>query len=244
METSIQDNIRQINRRIEAACKKAGRHPQEVRLLLATKTVEPERILQALRCGCTLIGENKVQELHDKHEALSAVAHTAHFIGHLQSNKIKEVIQYAQCIQSIDNLETAQKLEQRLAQEDRRMEILIQVNTSAEESKFGCTPESAESLARAIAALPHISIQGLMTIGLFSGEEERVRSCFRCLKQVQRRIADAAIPNVSVDVLSMGMSGDLEMAIEEGSTMLRIGSAVFGTRQYPDSNYWNEKDPV
>ncbi len=241
MENSIQDNIRQINRRIEAACKKAGRHPQEIRLLLATKTIEPDRILTAFSCGCTLIGENKVQELRDKHEALSAVPHTAHFIGHLQSNKIKEVIQYAQCIQSIDNLETAQKLAQRLAQEGRRMDILVQVNTSAEESKFGCTPDAAEGLVRAIAALPHINIQGFMTIGVFSEEEKKVRACFRCLKQVQRRIADAGIPNVSADILSMGMSGDLEIAIEEGSTMLRIGSAVFGTRQYPDSNYWNEK---
>ena len=241
MDHIIQENIRHIMKRIQTACKKAGRDPKEVQLLLATKTVEPERILQAFSCGCTLIGENKIQELRDKYEALSVVPHTAHFIGHLQSNKIKEVVQYAQCIQSIDNLDTAQKLEQRLAQEGRNLDVLVQVNTSAEKSKFGCVPEDADLLVKAIAALPHITIRGFMTIGLFSGEEEKVRACFRCLKQVQKRVAAIALPNVSTDILSMGMSGDLEIAIEEGSTMLRIGTAVFGERQYPDSRYWNEK---
>ena len=228
-------------KRIQTACKKAGRDPKEVQLLLATKTVEPERILQAFSCGCTLIGENKIQELRDKYEALSVVPHTAHFIGHLQSNKIKEVVQYAQCIQSIDNLDTAQKLEQRLAQEGRNLDVLVQVNTSAEKSKFGCVPEDADLLVKAIAALPHITIRGFMTIGLFSGEEEKVRACFRRLKQVQKRVAAMGLPNVSTDILSMGMSGDLEIAIEEGSTMLRVGTAVFGERHYPDSYYWNDK---
>ena len=231
-------------KRIQTACKKAGRDPKEVQLLLATKTVEPERILQAFSCGCTLIGENKIQELRDKYEALSVVPHTAHFIGHLQSNKIKEVVQYAQCIQSIDNLDTAQKLEQRLAQEGRNLDVLVQVNTSAEKSKFGCVPEDADLLVKAIAALPHITIRGFMTIGLFSGEEEKVRACFRRLKQVQNRVAAMGLPNVSTDILSMGMSGDLEIAIEEGSTMLRVGTAVFGERHYPDSYYWNENPSV
>ena len=153
------------------------------------------------------------------------------------------MIQYAQCIQSIDNLDTAKKLEQRLAQEGRNLDILVQVNTSAEESKFGCVPEEAETLVKAIATLPHVTIRGFMTIGLFSGEEDKVRACFRCLKQVQKRVAALALPNVSTDILSMGMSGDLEIAIEEGSTMLRIGTAVFGERQYPDTYYWNEQNP-
>ena len=241
MDHIIQENIRHIMKRIQTACKKAGRDPKEVQLLLATKTVEPERILQAFSCGCTLIGENKIQELRDKYEALSVVPHTAHFIGHLQSNKIKEVVQYAQCIQSIDNLDTAQKLEQRLAQEGRNLDVLVQVNTSAEKSKCGCVPEDADLLVKAIAALPHITIRGFMTIGLFSGEEEKVRACFRRLKQVQKRVAAMGLPNVSTDILSMGMSGDLEIAIEEGSTMLRVGTAVFGERHYPDSYYWNDK---
>ena len=241
MEKSIQENIRHITARIETACKKAGRRPEEVQLLLATKTIEPERILQAFACGCTLIGENKVQELRDKHAALAAVSHTAHFIGHLQSNKIKEAVRYAHCIQSVDTVDIAEKLEQRLAQENRSLDILIQVNTSSEESKFGCAPEQADALIRAAAALPHLRIKGLMTIGLFSGDEKKVRECFRCLKQIQTRIREAAIPDVSMDILSMGMSGDLEIAIEEGATLVRVGTAVFGERIYPDSHYWDEK---
>lgn len=244
MENMIQENIQRIIARITAACKKAGRNPQELQLLLATKTVEPERILQAFAAGCTLIGENKVQELRDKYEALAAVPHTAHFIGHLQSNKIKEVIQYAQCIQSIDNLDLAAKLEHRLAQEGKSMDILIQVNTSAEESKFGCKPEETEALVRAVSCFPHIAIRGFMTIGALSTGEDKTRECFRCLKQIQKRIAATAIPNVSTEILSMGMSGDLEIAVEEGSTMLRIGTAVFGERHYPDSYYWNENPSV
>ena len=161
MDHIIQENIRHIMKRIQTACKKAGRDPKEVQLLLATKTVEPERILQAFACGCTLIGENKVQELRDKYEALSVVPHTTHFIGHLQSNKIKEVVQYAQCIQSIDNLDTAQKLEQRLAQEGRNLDILVQVNTSAEESKFGCAPEEAEALVKPSLPYPMSLSAGL-----------------------------------------------------------------------------------
>lgn len=244
MENDIQTNISIIIKRIAAACKKAGRNPQEVQLLLATKTVDPARILTAFSCGCTLIGENKVQELCDKYEALAGMPHTTHFIGHLQSNKIKEVIQYAQCIQSIDNLDTAQKLEKRLAQEERTIDILVQINTSAEKSKFGCQPSDAENLVKAIANLPHITIRGLMTIGLFSAEDDKVRSCFRCLKQVQNRIETMALTNVSMDILSMGMSGDLEIAIEEGSTMIRIGTAIFGERKYPDTYYWNENGHV
>ena len=187
-----------------------------------------------------VFGESHEQELSKKAATLPKDIEW-HFIGHLQSNKIKEVIQYAQCIQSIDNLDTAQKLEQRLAQEGRTLDILVQVNTSAEESKFGCAPEEAEALVKAVATLPHVTIRGFMTIGLFSGEEDKVRACFRCLKQVQQRIAAMRLPNVSTDILSMGMSGDLEIAIEEGSTMLRVGTAVFGERHYPDSYYWNDK---
>ena len=242
MENSIQDNIRQINQRIEAACKKAGRHPQEVRLLLATKTVEPERILQAFRCGCTLIGENKVQELRDKHEALSAVAHTAHFIGHLQTNKIKEILRYeVSCVESVDRLDLAQKLHNRLASEGKELDIFIQVNTSNEESKFGADPSEVLDLVKQVATLPTLHIKGLMTIGLFSAETEKVRACFQLLKRIQQDIIALNLPNVDPQELSMGMSGDLETAIEEGATIVRVGTAIFGQRIYPDSYYWNEK---
>ncbi len=239
--SSIKQNIEDIQTRIQAACKKAERSPDEVQLLLATKTVEPARILEAFDAGCTLIGENKIQELKDKYEALAAVPHVTHFIGHLQSNKIKEAVRYADCIQSVDNSGLAQKLEERLAHENKHISILIQVNTSAEESKFGCRPEQAVELVKTIAPFEHITIKGLMTIGLFSDDTAKVRSCFRCLKQLQKEIIACGIDGVSTDVLSMGMSGDLEIAIEEGSTLVRVGSAVFGERIYADSHYWNEK---
>lgn len=233
MSESIKGNIVRINERIQAACKKAGRRPEEVRLLLATKTVEPARIMQAFACGCTLIGENKVQELKEKYSELASVPHTTHFIGHLQSNKVKEVIKYVQCVQSVDRLDIAQKLEQYAAQSGRLLEVLIEVNTSVEPTKHGCTPQEAVPLVKAAAALPHLRVQGLMTIGALSEDAEKVRACFRCLKQLQLEIQSSALPALSVPVLSMGMSDDLEIAIEEGSTLVRVGTAAFGSRAYP-----------
>lgn len=167
--------------------------------------------------------------------------HEKHFIGNLQSNKIKDVLRYGvDCIQSLDRLELAVKLQQRLELEDRRIDVLIQVNTSGESSKFGVHPDDALELVRAVAALDRIRIKGLMTIGVFSGEQEKVRNCFTTLKGVQQRIRLLQIPGVSVEELSMGMSGDLEIAIAEGATIVRVGTAIFGKRVYPDSYYWNE----
>lgn len=240
MPGSIAENIALIQKRIESACKKCGRNPEEVKLLMATKTVEPERILEAFKTGNILIGENKAQELTDKYQALSVVKHESHFIGHLQSNKIKDVIRCADCIQSVDRFELAEKIEKRLAAENKKIDVLIQVNTSAEESKFGCTPDEAACLTEKVASLPHLSVKGLMTIGLFSAEQDKVRACFKILQEVRRNIIQKQIPGVSMETVSMGMSGDLEIAIEEGSTMIRVGTAIFGQRIYPDSFYWNE----
>jgi PLP dependent protein len=206
-------------------------------LLLATKTVSAEKILIALQAGETLIAENKVQELKDKFDALKSVPHQTHLIGHLQTNKIKEVIKYVQCIQSVDRIELAKKLQRRLEFEDKTIDVFLQVNTSYEESKFGIAPEKAIEFALQVKNLDRLNIKGLMTIGLFSAETEKVRKCFRLLKSLQTEILDKGI---SVNELSMGMSGDLETAIEEGSTIIRVGTAVFGIRPYPDSYYWNE----
>ena len=236
----IIENLAIIKQRIKSACDQCGRDEGSVKLLLATKTVAAENIIIALQQGETLIGENKVQELKEKFEALKNISHETHFIGHLQTNKIKEVLRYADCIQSVDRLELAQKLHQRLHYEGRSMSVLIQVNTSAEESKFGVAPENAVQLVKAIAAMDAIRIKGLMTIGLFSAETEKVRKCFRLLKNIQMQIADLNLPNVTMDDLSMGMSGDLETAISEGATIVRVGTAVFGRRIHPDSYYWNE----
>ncbi|MBI5808933.1 MAG: YggS family pyridoxal phosphate-dependent enzyme [Ignavibacteriales bacterium] len=233
----IIQNIKHIHQRIANACIDCGRNPNDVKLLLATKTVSAEKILIALQAGETLVAENKVQELKEKYDALKLVPHQTHFIGHLQTNKIKEVIKYVQCIQSIDRIELAEKLQRRLEFENRTIDVFLQVNTSYEESKFGIAPEKAVGFALQVKNLDRLNIKGLMTIGLFSAETEKVRKCFRLLKALQTEILDKGI---SANELSMGMSGDFETAIEEGSTIIRVGTAIFGKRPYPDSYYWNE----
>jgi pyridoxal phosphate enzyme (YggS family) len=238
----ILNNISLIEQRINNACKENDRNFDEVKLLLATKTVSAERIKIALNAGHTLIAENKVQELKEKFEALQNIPHTNHFIGHLQTNKIKEILKYnVSCIQSLDRLELAEKLHQRLLFENKTMEVLIQVNTSLEESKFGINPDKTIELVKQVSQLESLKIKGLMTIGLFSAETEKVRQCFRLLKNIQQQIITLKIPNVEMQELSMGMSSDLEIAIAEGATIIRVGTAIFGQRIYPDSYYWNEK---
>ncbi|MGV0923715.1 YggS family pyridoxal phosphate-dependent enzyme [Empedobacter tilapiae] len=241
MKDDILNNLNVILDRIEKACLKSNRNRNEVKLLLATKTVSPEKIKVALHSNQTLIAENKVQELKEKFDDLKDIPHTNHFIGHLQTNKIKDVLKYdVSCIQSVDRLDLAEKLQQRLTFENKTIEVLIQVNTSNEESKFGIQPENTIELVRQIAQFDRLKIKGLMTIGLFSSETEKVRKCFQILKSIQQEIIKQNIPNVEMNELSMGMSGDLETAIEEGATIVRVGTAIFGQRMYPDSYYWNE----
>lgn len=242
MEIEIIKNLDNIINRIDRACIKSNRQRGEVKLLLATKTVSTDYIKVALKYGQTLIAENKVQELKEKYEKLKELPHTNHFIGYLQTNKIKDILKYdVSCLQSLDRLSLAEKLHQRLQFENKTLEVLIQVNTSYEESKFGIRPDKAIELVKKVAQFETLKIKGLMTIGLFSSETEKVRKCFRLLKGLQNQIKDLKIPNVEMKELSMGMSSDLETAIEEGATIVRVGTAIFGERIYPDSYYWNEK---
>lgn len=241
MPDSIIENLQIIRKRIALACQRANRNTNEVRLLLATKTVNAENIRFALSQGENLVGENKVQELKQKCEAISLLHPEVHFIGHLQTNKIKEVIKWASCIESVDRLDLAQKLHERLIFEGKTMEVFIQVNTSYEESKFGVSPENALELIQQVSTFNSLKIKGLMTIGLFSTAPEKVRKCFRLLREIQQKVKALNLPNVTMKELSMGMSGDLEVAIEEGATIVRVGTAIFGQRIYPDSYYWNER---
>ena len=238
---SIKINLETIQNRIKKACEHSGRDTKEVRLLLATKTVDSDRIGRAMETGETLMGENKVQELKQKCSAVAKWEPEVHFIGHLQTNKIKEVIKWATCIESIDRLPLAEKLSQRLTFENKEIDAYIQINTSYEDSKFGAPPEEAIELIKAVSEYKNIHIKGLMTIGLLSSESNEVRKCFKVLKNIQQEVNELNIPNVSMDELSMGMSGDLEIAIEEGATIVRVGTAIFGERIYPDSYYWNEE---
>ena len=241
MEEKIWRNLAEVQNRINNACKESNRNPDDVKLLLATKTIPAERIKIALQAGHKLIAENKVQELKEKYEALKEIPHTNHFIGHLQTNKVKDLLKYnVSCIQSLDRLDLAKKLHQRLQFENKTIEVLIQVNTSFEDSKFGVSPNNAIELVKQVAQLETLKIKGLMTIGLFSAETQKVRKCFRLLNDIQQQIIALNIPNVDMQELSMGMSGDLETAIAEGATIIRVGTAIFGQRIYPDSYYWNE----
>lgn len=241
MNVEILQNIDIIQKRINASCQKSGRNPDEIKLLLATKTVPAERIKIALNGGQTLIAENKVQEIKEKYDHLKTIPHISHFIGHLQTNKIKDILKYnVSCIQSLDRLDLAEKLHQRLLFEKKTIEVLIQINTSFEESKFGVSPDNAIELVKQVAQLETLKIKGLMTIGLLSAEAEKVRKCFRLLREIQQQIITLSIPDVEMNELSMGMSSDLETAIEEGATIVRVGTAIFGQRVTPDSYYWNE----
>lgn len=238
-------NIALVKNRINIACKNNGRNPADVKLLLATKTVSAERIRIALNAGENLLAENKVQELKIKYDDLKDLPHINHFIGNLQSNKIKDLLKYdVACLHSLDRLDLAVKLHQRLLFENKTMEVLIQVNTSNEKSKFGVHPDNAIELVREVAEFETLKIKGLMTIGLFCAEAEMVRPCFRMLRSLQQQIKSLNIPNVEMNELSMGMSGDMEIAIAEGATIIRVGTAIFGERMYPDSFYWNESKTV
>ncbi len=230
MENSIKHNLDIIHKRIQNACIKANRKEDDVRLLLATKTVDTDRIRFAMEQGELLMGENKVQELKQKCQFVSDLNPEVHFIGHLQTNKIKEVIKWVTCIESVDRYSLAEKLHKRLLFEKKTMDIYVQINTSYEESKFGARPEDALELIEKISKLETLNIKGLMTIGLLSSQDDKVRKCFKLLKNIQQQIINLNLPNVEMKELSMGMSGDLEIAIEEGATIIRVGTAIFGER--------------
>ncbi|NGP88700.1 YggS family pyridoxal phosphate-dependent enzyme [Fodinibius halophilus] len=240
MPDSISQNLKRIRKRISQACKRAGRNPESVQIILATKTVNPARILKAKEYGYNIAGENRVQEAEEKIEKMGSRAEelTWHFIGHLQSNKVNKVVRFASMIQSIDRMKIVRKLNRRLTKVDKTMDTLIQVNTSGEDSKYGVAPNEAIDFVKKASEYDRLNIQGLMTIGLFSDNWPKVRAGFRQLRNLRNTIAAEQINNVSMQHLSMGMTNDFELAIEEGATMIRLGRAVFGERGTPDSYYW------
>lgn len=235
---SIKENLERVRQNIALAAVKAGKKPEDITLVMATKTVDPERIREAVREGERIIGENKIQEALRKYEVLKDENAEWHFIGHLQTNKVKDVLKFASLIHSVDRLSLVEKLDQRLQYEGRSMDILIQVNTSQEESKYGIAPEEAVSLVRQTARYDTLRVLGLMTIGLFTKDEVKIRKCFKVLKEVHDTIIKEGIDRVQMKYLSMGMSGDYQIAIEEGGNMVRIGTAIFGARNTPDAYYW------
>lgn len=238
---AISARLVDLRRRIVGACARAGRDPGSVRLLPVSKTVPAERLRAAVAAtGFVELAENKVQEAAQKAEALVDLKLRWVVIGHLQSNKAKPVARFASEFQALDRLALADSLQRRLERENRSLDVLVQINTSGEASKFGVTPEQALPLLRALPAHSRLRVRGLMTLAVFSTDAERVRACFRQLRKLRDQLRDVAIAGVALDELSMGMSGDFEIAIEEGATTVRIGQALFGPRLLPDSYYWPE----
>lgn len=227
---AIRARLDEVAERAAAAAESAGRPAASVRIMLATKTQPPERIRTALAHGFTLIGENRVQELTGKAEVLADIPHEAHLIGPLQKNKVNHALRVATCIQSIDSLELAQRIQRRLETVDARVEYFVQVNTSREDSKSGVAPEAAGELIGALQGLDRMRMRGLMTIGLPGSTAAEIRPSYRELTELRAALLEQGIIDETMTELSMGMSNDYELAIDEGATMVRIGSSVFGAR--------------
>ncbi|MBU6416214.1 MAG: YggS family pyridoxal phosphate-dependent enzyme [Xanthomonadaceae bacterium] len=232
-----------VHARIAAACAKVGRDPSSVRLLPVSKTVPEARIRNAHAAGCRTLGENKVQEAHGKWQAMSDLPDLRWaIIGHLQTNKAKLVAEFASEFQALDSLRVAEALDKRLQTLGRSLDVLVQVNTSNEESKFGLPPSELEAFVKKLPVFSSLHVRGLMTLALFSDDAAKVRPCFVRLRELRGRLRQSAPDGVVMDELSMGMSGDYELAIEEGSTIVRVGQAIFGARKVPDNVYWPTSD--
>ncbi|MFZ0529708.1 MAG: YggS family pyridoxal phosphate-dependent enzyme [Propionicimonas sp.] len=230
----IAANLDAIRARIDAACRAAGRPPTSVRLLPVSKTRPVADLRSAIAAGYTRFGENKVQELEAKASALADVPGLEFvMIGHLQSNKAKLVAALASEFQALDSIPLAAELDRRLRSLDRGLDVLIQVNSSGEASKFGLAPEAVLDFARALSPFDALRVRGLMTLALPSPDPERVAACFARMQRLRRLLRDAALPGQSYDELSMGMSGDFELAIAHGATQVRIGTGIFGVRGRP-----------
>ncbi|MDG3872361.1 YggS family pyridoxal phosphate-dependent enzyme [Pseudomonas aeruginosa] len=243
---SVEDfrrNLAAVHRRIADACTRAGRDPSDVRLLPVSKTVPEERIRLAYAAGCRDLGENKVQEAQRKAEEMVDLADLRwSVIGHLQTNKAKVVARFASEFQALDSLRVAEALDRRLQAEGRALDVFVQVNTSGEASKFGLPPSEVAGFVRALPGFSTLRVRGLMTLALLSADPARVRPCFVLLRELRDRLRQEAPAGIGMDELSMGMSGDFELAIEEGATVVRVGQAIFGARATPDSHYWPDDD--
>lgn len=234
----IKSNLATVQSRILKACKNVGRAPDSVRLLPVTKTVSAERLRIAYAAGCHEMGENKIQEAREKSEVLSDLGIKWCIIGHLQTNKAKYLARIADEFQALDSIKVAGALDKRLQIEGRSMDVFVQVNSSGEASKFGLAPEDVRAFVAQLPNYSSLNIKGLMTLAIFSPDHDRVRQCFIKMRELRDMLKQEAPANLSFDELSMGMSGDYEIAIEEGATVVRVGQAIFGKRPLPDSHYW------
>lgn len=227
----LKDNFETVEKNVAAACKRAGRDRSEVTLIAVSKTKPVEMLREVYDAGARDFGENKVQEICEKYDQLPSDIKW-HMIGHLQRNKVKQVIDKAALIHSVDSYRLAQEISVQAQKKGLTIPILVEVNIAGEESKFGISAEDTIQLVEEISVLPNLKIQGLMTIAPYVVDAEENRLYFRQIKQLSVDIKNKNIDNVSMDVLSMGMTGDYEVAIEEGATMVRVGTGIFGARNY------------
>lgn len=227
----LKENLQQVEENIKKACKKSGRDRADVTLIAVSKTKPVEMLQTVYDCGVRDFGENKVQEMCDKMEVLPGDIKW-HMIGHLQTNKVKYIVGRTELIHSVDSVHLAVEIQKQAVKKDVIVPILIEVNIAEEESKFGIHKEDTIAMVRQIAEMDHLRIKGLMTIAPFVENAEDNRLYFREIKQLSVDIKNQNIDNVSMDVLSMGMTGDYEVAIEEGATLVRVGTGIFGERNY------------
>ena len=226
----IKENLENIRLRIKTAANACGRNPDEVHLVAVSKTMPKEKLVEAVEAGVKTLGENYVQEAREKFNDLYSLPVAWHFIGHLQRNKAKYVVKIFDLIHSVDSLKLAREIDKQAKKIDKIQDILVQVNISEETTKSGTRAEQTLEIVKNISLLENVSIKGLMTMPPYFNAPERVQPFFKALRELRNQIKDENIPNVSMDELSMGMTGDFEVAIQEGATLVRIGTAIFGER--------------
>ncbi|MDO9026613.1 MAG: YggS family pyridoxal phosphate-dependent enzyme [bacterium] len=225
----IEENLKIVQKRIAEAALKSGRQPGDITLVAVTKTIGSGQINQAIECGVSIIGENRVQEAVQKHPEIAGGVQW-HLIGHLQSNKAKKAVEMFSLIHSVDSPDLAREIGRRALEANKVQEVLLEVNTSGEPQKYGFQIDDVITAVTDIKDIEGVKVMGLMTVGPLTEDDQRVRKAFRRLRIIFQEAAKLNLPNVQMKHLSMGMSGDFETAIEEGSTMVRIGSAIFGSR--------------
>jgi pyridoxal phosphate enzyme (YggS family) len=236
---SLVENLKRLEERIKKAAIKSGRKREDITLVAVIKNVEPEKVNLIIDAGIKIIGENRIQEAQEKFKFITRDVEK-HLVGHLQTNKVKKALELFDLIQSVDSLHLAQEISKRaslikalrpVGETGKMAEVLIEVNTSDEPSKYGVKPEEVSGVVEEVSNLENIKIKGLMTVGLFTDELDKVRPCFVKLRNIFESLKNLRKENVEMKYLSMGMSSDFEMAIEEGANMIRVGTAIFGPRK-------------
>lgn len=232
-----------VRRRMSDACERSGRRLEDVRLLPVSKTLSAERLRPAIAAGCLEFGENRVQEAMEKAFALRGLGLRWSIIGHLQSNKAKQVARFAHELQSLDSVKLARLLDRHLHSQGRTLDVFVQVDSTEQGARYGLPLNEVPAFVAQLAPFETLRLRGMMTLALFTAEEAQVRACFKRMRTLHERLRQEVRDSESCAELSMGMSGDFEIAIEEGATVVRVGQALFGPRPLPDSHYWPGIEP-